>query len=238
MSCLQQSPDPTWHDYLLAIEDPLDWTKCFEMEDPILLGECIGMSARELAQQDDDEAALEACDALPVGMWRDECFFLVSDALRANGEDAISLCGQAGRYRNPCLGHAIAREADKILVNAERGREDETWMQLMEMVGQHITGREVGSKTRRLMIHHLATRDPDDLFSRTTCGKVMPQICQDAYAERVKLAVYTAQQPEGYWRQACGRDVTPDRVMNLGLPGWSLDVHDLASAAWVELCRR
>jgi len=175
---------------------------------------------------------------MTLGGWRDECFFLIADISRLEGEAAKQACSAAGQFRNQCVGHAIAREVSAVLNAAERGQEEATLAALDVVVRRYIPGQERRGRVRQIMAGHLADRDPEQPFSLATCGTAPEMICQEAYVERVRNAERAAGRTDGEWRRACGSHVTVQRAVSLGLPGWSHDFSGLARAAWEQLCRR
>lgn len=55
----------------------------------------------------DPEMAARACEIIPEGMWRDQCYFTVAEELVASRDPlaAVGSCGGAGRYRGQCVGY-------------------------------------------------------------------------------------------------------------------------------------
>jgi hypothetical protein len=93
--------------YLQATRDPA-LRSCSEISDAGLAGECAALRARDLAKID-ERSAIEACATIAPGMWQDECYFLVSDAVDATGAKADALCATAGRFSSQTLSHAASR---------------------------------------------------------------------------------------------------------------------------------
>jgi len=107
LGCGSGEPHPL-HAYVAAIQAPGP-PACQTIADPVLRGECGALAARDLAPTDEG-AAVRACEALDPGLWQDECYFLVSDALDATGAKAEALCATAGRFSHQCLSHARSRQ--------------------------------------------------------------------------------------------------------------------------------
>lgn len=225
--------------YLAAV-DAGDPAACAAITRAELRGECTAQGARELADGGEAALAWEACGSMAGGAWRDECHFLVADALALTDDAARRACADAGRYREQCLGHAIAREAAVHFGSVPWGEEARLLSELEAVVGRYIGGGEVHLKARRLLAGELAARQPGQPFGEANCGSAPREVCVDAYVERVKQAarLVNAEESDGSWRHACGRVVAPERVAALGLPAWEPELDDIAQAAWRELCAR
>ncbi len=216
----------------------MDPARCAQISDAGLSGECASLTARELAQDGQIDAALSTCQGMAPGGWRDECFFLISDVSRLSGDAAKQACAAAGQFRNQCVGHAIAREVSAVLNATEPGGEAEAYAQLDVVVQRYIPGREREGRIRQIMAGYLADRSPEAPFSLVLCGTAPQMLCQEAYIERVRNAERAAGRADGEWRRACGTHVSMERAVSLDLPGWTPDFDGLARAAWAQLCRR
>ncbi|MFT5683950.1 MAG: hypothetical protein ACI8RZ_004882 [Myxococcota bacterium] len=216
----------------------MDPARCAAIPDASLAGECASLTARELAQDGQTDAALATCQGMAAGGWRDECFFLISDVSGLSGDAAKQACAAAGQFRNQCVGHAIAREVSAVLNATEPGKEAEAYTQLDVVVQRYIPGREREGKIRQIMAGYLADRSPDKPFSQAHCGSAPQMICQEAYIERMRNSERAAGRSDGEWRRACGTHVSLERAVSLGLPGWTPDFAGLARASWEQLCRR
>jgi len=216
----------------------MDPSRCVPIPDAGLAGECFSLTARELAQDGQLDAALATCQGMSPGGWRDECFFLISDVSRLSGDAAKQACAAAGQFRNQCVGHAISREVSEILNAMTLGDEAEAYAQLDVVVQRYIPGREREGRIRQIMAGYLAERSPTEPFSLVLCGTAPQMLCQEAYVERVRNAERAAGQADGAWRRACGAHVSVARAVSLDLPGWTPDFDGLARAAWGQLCRR
>lgn len=225
--------------YLAAV-DAGDPAACGAITREELRGECTAQGAREQADAGRAEAAWATCGAMPGGAWRDECHFLVADALALTDDAARRACADAGRYREQCLGHAIAREAAVHFGAVPWGEEARLLVELEAVVGRYIGGGEVQLKARRLLAGELASRELDAPFGEANCGSAPREVCVDAYAERVKRAarLVNAGESDGSWRHACGKEVSLERARALDLPLWEPDQHDVVQDAWRELCAR
>ncbi|MEC7241867.1 MAG: hypothetical protein VXW32_11595 [Myxococcota bacterium] len=87
-------------------------THCSAIRKPALQAECIAFQVREHARNH-TEASQAACAAIPAGIWRDECFFLLADgAIEASQpEKTATFCKEAGRYFQPCFMHLFKAHA-------------------------------------------------------------------------------------------------------------------------------
>lgn len=173
------------------------------------------------------------CQAMARGPWRDECHFLVVDASAATGEDARRWCAEAGAFRTRCLGHALNREADALLAGFSRGEEAAALDALVVLTRAWVRGGEAEGKARRLLVDHLAQRDPGAPLSVAICGSASAELCRDVYIERVRKG---ATDGGASWRAACGRAVSLERAAATGQPTWTPALDPVAQDAWRELC--
>ncbi len=192
-------------------------------------GECVAFAAREQAAAGALEAAWATCQAMAPGPWRDECHFLVVDAAEDDGDDARRWCAEAGAFRTRCLGHALNREADALLAGFPRGEEAAALAALGELTRARVRGGEADGKAWRLLVDHLAQRDPERPFHAGVCGTAPRALCRDVYIERARKAARP-------WRAACGRVVSTDRAAAAGQPVWEPDMEAVAQEAWSALC--
>lgn len=215
-----------------------DPARCATLSDPRLAGECAAFAARELALAGDASGARAACGQVDPGLWREECNFLVCDALELSGASAISCCRDAGRWTQQCVGHAINRDAAALFATAEVGAERRLHADLEKLVAGYIDGPEVQAKARRVLVSRLALRAPGAPLSAQVCGDAPHAVCRDVYAERVKLAAKDVDGATQPWRAACGETVSAQRAAAAGLPVWAPEMDEIAADAWRQLCRR
>ncbi|MEL6350122.1 MAG: hypothetical protein AAFV53_43885 [Myxococcota bacterium] len=219
--------------YLQVSQNPSDPTPCQRIEDPSLSAECVALSAPALPEAD----ALAACETLPSpSPWRDECFFLVADALVAEGPLAVKICGQAGRFERRCLGHAFGRQARTLLANHPRGHEREAFALIKEM-GRSDYGEapaQTARKTHDLLVRHVAGRDPGERFSRATCGDLPRTMCQEAFALRIREQMSRSGKPLSTLCDSEPLDV--DDAEAVGAPGWDADADEIAAKAVRRIC--
>lgn len=195
------------------------------------------MLARELALDGQLAQSQSTCAALEAGTWRDECFFLLADSQADTPLQARELCGQAGRFRNQCIGHAIARAVTDIIRDSRPGAELEMMASLDVAIEPYIPGPGRAMRVEALMAKALAGRAQDGHFSVETCGKAPAVVCQKAYAERMRSAVRASGRPDGAWRVACPPPVSQQRAAELQLPTWDRALDEVIAAAWLQLCR-
>lgn len=94
---------------------------CSGIDDATTQGDCLAWKAKKQAEDHDLAGAYASCEAVLDETWRAECWFMVSDALRAEGETAKTLCAKAGTFEEECRGHAIRRRLMDTL--AHEGQE-------------------------------------------------------------------------------------------------------------------
>lgn len=210
-------------------------TACEGIVNADIADECRVWAARDLAAQGELDDALAVCRDMAVGPWRDECWFLIADTVGARGQQALDICGDAGRWWQQCVGHAINREAQMLFDQAAVGDEARLQMGLVHIIERYIQGGEVTDRARRMLVAHIAGREADQPFSLVICGDAGQDICRDAYLERVRLASESSGRS---WRAACGRFVTVERVTQVGMPGWAPDADAIVQEGWQKLCER
>ena len=199
------------------------------------VGACVALNADRAARAGDAAGAWSTCQALPAGLWRDECHFLVTDAAGVVGEEAKVWCQQAGRFRLPCVGHALSRDAQPLLASSPRGEEARVSEALSALTAAYLGPSQAPEKAHQILVDHLALRDPGRPFHAGVCGTASAVACRDAYIERVRRAASGPGEP---WRAACGRTVSPERAEQAGQPAWDDDMDAVVAAAWVRLCAR
>ncbi|NOY24911.1 MAG: hypothetical protein GXP62_03475 [Oligoflexia bacterium] len=249
----QQGPA---HAYIAAAESG-DPAACQAISDPDLRGECAVFAAHALALAGDSEQSRQVCAALPVGIWQDECWFSLSDALESTGKQAKLLCGLAGRFKTPCLGHVIARDSSRLLSQLSLGEESQALDQLRSLSIDYV-GRGMGTaRARQNMRKALAVRFRDQDFDPALCGSVPPDICADVYVELITFSAAhdgrlddgsedgpakgrPAQGPSGSWRirLVCEGSRSLAEVLAQGFVGWVPAGEALARQGWDKLCAR
>lgn len=118
--------------------------------------ECVVFEARELARADDLEAAEALCGTLD-GLWRDECWFLVSDTVDAVGDQAFAYCRAARSLERQCLGHALTRQATQLM--SEPGGEAEALQILTDGFARHYPLPRAREEAQHLVDAELSRRE-------------------------------------------------------------------------------
>ena len=195
------------------------------------------MLARDLARAGQLAQAQATCVSLDAGTWRDECHFLLADAQADTPLQVRELCGQAGRFRNQCVGHAIARAITGIIHDSRPGTELQTMAALDAAIEPYIPGPGRAMRVEALMAKEIAGRTQDSHFSVETCGQAPAIVCQKAYAERMRSAVRASGRQDGAWRAACPPPVDQERAATLQLPTWDDALDEVISGGWLQLCR-
>ena len=69
---------------------------------------CLVQVAADRGRQADHREADDACDAVPEGMWQEECHFRAGEELARAGDlsHGLQLCQEAGRFRTFCFTHS------------------------------------------------------------------------------------------------------------------------------------
>ncbi len=114
LACTGSASDPAQL-LMESLEKPAEEALaiCMQIQDEFMRGDCAL----------DPASKLERCDELPVGVWRDECWFIVGESYRDGGLQAdrvkaAETCSKAGRFANDCayhlwqfrLGHLAGKE--------------------------------------------------------------------------------------------------------------------------------
>jgi hypothetical protein len=109
---------PDLEAYLQASEE-IDWVQglkhCHKIQEPDRLGECVAFQVQQGAREQPD-AAKKACSELVPGLWKDECYFLLAEAITVAEAPtaAASACKSAGRYFQPCFMHLLKAHAGHL----------------------------------------------------------------------------------------------------------------------------
>jgi hypothetical protein len=88
---------------------------CDRIEDPALKGECTAFQVQEHGRKRPNRSQ-SACEGLSDGLWRDECHFLLAEAvaLPEKPEAAAAVCRASGRYFQPCFMHLLSAHAGHL----------------------------------------------------------------------------------------------------------------------------
>ena len=207
---------------------------CARLPDDSERESCLALGAHSRAVEGDLEGAWRSCQGMQRGPWRDECHFLVTDAAAVVGEEARAWCQHAGAWRLQCVGHALSRDAQSVLMTMARGREEEALEALVGLTTRYVGPQQAAPRAHRLLVDHLALRDSERAFHRGVCGTAPREACRDAYIERVRRGAVEGEP----WRSACGRRVPAERATRAGQPLWEPDVEDIVAEAWAVLCSR
>jgi len=207
---------------------------CARLPDGPERGSCEALGAHARAREGDLEGAWRSCQGMQRGPWRDECHFLVTDAAAVVGEEARAWCQHAGAWRLQCVGHALAREAQSVLSMLPRGREEEAMEALVGLTTRYVGPQQAAPRAHRLLVDHLAVRDPEQAFHPGVCGTAPREACRDAYIERVRRGADEGEP----WRAACGRRVPVERAARTGQPLWEPEMDEVVAEAWTALCAR
>lgn len=215
----------------LAASDREDAASCEAVRDLDLRGECLVFAAQALREAGELEGASAACTDLAPGIWRDECWFALSDGLGAQGTQAVSLCEQAGRFQDECRSHALTRRAEQTL--AVQGQEELAARQVQAEALQLFGAVEGPGRARAALREGLAGRMAVVGLDPRRCGAAPADLCAAAYGDRVRqdagalgLELSTL----------CPTLPSAQALAQAGLPPWSVEARPLAEQAWVELC--
>lgn len=239
LGCSTTARDPATL-YIQAAEDPVAPTACEGITPATLYGECVAMTASEVAAAMGEQAARARCARLMDGdPWRDECYFLISDTLEAAGEQAVSLCNETGQYRSRCVGHALQREGRALLDRFPRGEEAEAYKIIKQRSEYYFNDpKEGGRKVWHLMMEYIASRDYGEPFRIETCGSVPERLCVSAFVTRLRFAERDSGSTTSQLHTLCqSQPRTSETATSLGLMGWADDASHIAKKGLKRLCR-
>ena len=208
---------------------------CGRLADTALGQECATEAAVRAASTGDEPLAVATCSGLPPGLWADECWFQVVDALKLEGSRAWSLCEQAGRYRDYCVGHAVNRSLDKLGPDAiplDVGAEDKLVVKLRKHVrksGAPLPREHQSTVVFTAAARHLAARWAHRAFDPAECGVAPADLCARAYAETM---------PEGSVDRvaACRGPLSSAGVQAAGGTPWVDAAEPVVRPVWDALC--
>ena len=215
---------------------PADALKlCARLTNASLAGDCGTEAAVRAADAGDEAVALAACKGLPAGQWADECLFQVVDALLIQGPRAWSLCTDAGRYRDFCVGHAINRTLEDLGpadVPLEVGQEKQLVRALREYVKQLDVQLPAGHQQTVVFTaaaRHIAARWTDAPFDPATCGNASDELCRRAYADSM---------PQGTVDRGtvCSQPLASNTVDAAGGTPWVEGADEVVKPVWEALC--
>jgi len=205
--------------------------QCSVLSDEGLRAECVALSAWEVARAGDITTALLTCETISVSLWRDECFFLLTDVSEIVGPQAVSMCAKAGQFSQRCRGHAFQREAKSILsVGAS-----ESPQRQLTVLADLARGYEVERpwwRAHRILVLHLANQDGD--FSSARCGDLQRLSCEALLVEMVREV--TDQLYPEQWQELCPAPVSGPTANALGVPAWSVEDDAMMQGVFHRIC--
>lgn len=157
--------------------------ECSGIQDTALRGDCESWRAGQLALSD-SAAAESACDEISAALWREECWFLLSDNTEAIGERAERLCGHTGRFQTQCRSHAIGREAVRWL--STPGQEDQAMAGLEAHFLKSYPPERAYHEAQRALTSELLRRPRP--FTPATFGHASDEIVVFTLAEHLRFS--------------------------------------------------
>ena len=109
---------------------------CDAIDATALRSECVAFQVRKHARED-TSASETACEQLPQGLWRDECFFLLADgAIDATTPSKTApYCKRAGRYFQPCFMHLFKAHAGQLRSTLSQEKAQEAYALAVNLGG-------------------------------------------------------------------------------------------------------
>jgi hypothetical protein len=198
---------------------------CLAIDNPALQGGCVA----ELAAA---EANPGWCDELPASQWRDECHFLVADSRELVGDAAVTACGRAGVWTQPCASHALIREMTDELTAAG---DEPSWLgRIDRRIDQRYPELLDDKRTMASGVAAavLAARWSNRPFDVAECGMAGFRLCVRAYDELLRIHA-----GEFDTVAVCAGPITAASARALGAPSWTPASRHLVLPAWEQRCR-
>lgn len=201
-----------------------------------LRDECLTHAAAAAADQGDLREAISRCGEVQTGFWHGECFFLVAESRDDWGPEVRALCEEAEPYRRSCLDHVYFSRArrDPDLPGAV-GEEAALREALEVLAGEMLGRRRAAGRSSRVdqaLAKRISERYGDGPFDRERCGEATEYVCALSYVESMRGALRETDRAA-----LCRWEVTPGRLADKGLKGWTPASEELARRVWEQLCR-
>lgn len=213
-------------------------SKCLEIEQERLKGECVLFAAKEQAQN--KRPALAFCGEAPTEGWKSACAFEVSDMAGLTGQQADMACQMAGEFQSRCMYHALQREEGLLNVQYPPGREADLMQAILDRMDNlgaamidgdplhvSLTARII---SRRFQAHW--KRDRMISFGQGYCGNAPDNVCIESYRLTIKMV------SQNRMPTPCPIPMSDTVVAQAGLPLWEPTFEEFALEAWSNLCRR
>lgn len=182
LSCGLSAPsDPDQRLHAQALESGAN-ADCAEIVDSGLRGDCESWRAGKLARTD-ALAAESACEDIEPDLWREECWFLLSDNVESMGSEAERLCAQTGRFQRECHSHAIQREAELWL--REPGEEMQAFAGLEAHFGLSYPPQEARAEALRALTSELLRRPRP--FTPSSFGDASEEVVVFTLSEHLRF---------------------------------------------------
>ena len=222
--------------YTQALESE-DVQLCLTLPEP-LLSECAVGLAQTQVEDGRLEAAMVSCKAMPEGKGRDECTFQVVDTARLTGDQAITLCQEAGQFQRDCVNHAASRDVEEnILRYAGAGNERIIQQQIYATARKYVGDNQAEIMSQDMSASWLARRwESNTPLTRTVCGNVGPDVCTKVYTLGARQGQRKNENRDESWRSVCGSPLTVETAREHGLPVWGPEMTPTVNNAWVMLC--
>ena len=207
---------------------------CAAIQDASLAAECLtGVAARQAVKN--VAAGRETCARVADAMWRDECYFLVTDAAEQVGRPALETCALAGRFAERCTQHAAHRDLESRTRHLAVGQEDLLWAETRDVVASYHPDKPAQTLDMMVMAamaQELAPRWADKPFDVADCGLASDLVCAMAYD-----AILFEAREEGLLTVACAGEHTPEAIVAAGVTAWVGD-EALPLRVFEEACDR
>ena len=181
---------------------------CEEIEADTTRHECLAFLAQAHGRTD-PSATERVCSELPPSIWRDECYFLLSEAISAPETPApgAEICRKAGRYRQPCFMHLFSGHVGFLRATHS----------LDEAMTRYARAIELGQSDAPKDFEHQAWslffRKPDhvviDIQSCSELGESKTKCIRGA-REALRRRLNQSAQKNGEWRAICQGEPTAE----------------------------
>lgn len=234
-----EAPDRDRDGYLAALRSPdlaVAAKACDGLESASLRGDCRNDVAERRAAAGDFAGATIVCERVNHAVWRDECWFLITDRAALRGMPALEACKEAGRFRDHCVAHALTREVSDLSARFPEGREAELQVAIAGLLSAYGIADDAPthgarSPAAQLLALVLAGRFDQQPFEAARCGAVPAADCDLAYFESVRAAGARVD-----LAALCASGPGLDDVRAAGLPGWTDAGATAANQVWFGLC--
>ena len=201
---------------------------CSQISETSLSSECVAFQVRSHGRNHPQRAE-DSCTALPEGIWRDECFFLLADAVSdpSAPAEASAICKQAGRYFQPCFMHLLKAHAGHLRAALPHGEAHAAYASAIGLAGSQAPH---DFNHRAWSVFFRSAGGPDRVYDTRGCTELQSHVSdcisgvREALARRLNRsetpselcaqADHTASNMKEFFAQSMGISIAPDPALN------------------------